>query len=69
MILSKDEDASSLSVLLDELIEHEQQASEHYKALLETHPFSIPVLTGVLLDRYYYYYYYYYLLLLFINSY
>ncbi|KAA6397799.1 MAG: hypothetical protein EZS28_006675 [Streblomastix strix] len=42
----EDEDVMHLSALLDELIDNEYSAEEHYKALLETHPFSIPVLRG-----------------------
>ncbi|KAA6383533.1 MAG: hypothetical protein EZS28_020941 [Streblomastix strix] len=40
------QDVLQLSNLLDEIISHEKESEEHYQALLESHPFSIPVLRG-----------------------
>ncbi|KAA6401868.1 MAG: hypothetical protein EZS28_002603 [Streblomastix strix] len=46
-MLSQDEmDVTQMSMLVDELIENEKQSEMHYQALLETHPYSIPVLRG-----------------------
>lgn len=44
MLSQDDDDVMKISSLLDELIDNEKAAEEHYKALLESHPFSIPVL-------------------------
>ncbi|KAA6392059.1 MAG: hypothetical protein EZS28_012417 [Streblomastix strix] len=46
MLSQDDDDVMKISSLLDELIDNEKAAEEHYKALLESHPFSIPVLRG-----------------------
>ncbi|KAK2964820.1 putative Tubulin binding cofactor C [Blattamonas nauphoetae] len=46
MLENNDDDVGVISSLLDELIDNEKEAAFHYAALLQSHPFSIPVLTG-----------------------